>query len=389
MSDKSVMDTEIKMMKHIFFMILVIVVLVLDIAGCSRKSKNAEQQEAVNESVAETPNPEAVIAETPSPEAANAETPNPEELNVLNEPAAKTRMDPMAKVDAINKMMAEAWTEEEARARELEAKKSAEESSAKKSAVPDWKSDDEILASKELSDYAKYAFALDRAVFGCTLEDIKRLEDDDYDKMKPYILWTIFEEQDRDFNCSECAWLRPNCKGSKDDALVKKLIENKADINAYNDKGVTLLFETLSYGGNCFSGGHGNTLLFDKLLELGADITKPNADGTTILMRTESPKTAKKYIKSGGDVNAKNKNGKTALEYQEELLRKMNVFCERNEDDPDYDVNCDEYFYQEALMGVEEDGKTCADHARDDIKGIISLIKKTQKKQDKKTDKAK
>ena len=222
---------------------------------------------------------------------------------------------------------------------------------------------DEFITTPNIPDAAKYAYAIRRAL-GCSVPEnpMDTYSDDD-----------IFEVHYLE-DCEE---------DDRDDKLLKKLIENKSDINAYNANGRTLLSLSLFHAGSDYELG-GETEVFDLLLKSGADITKADADGSTILMRTDFIKTAEKYIAAGGDIHAKNKYGKTALDIQREKLSDM-VHGE------DEDGNHYYYFYEELTMGclneeaieeAENKGKeppeciTYADVIKDNVREIIKRIKK-------------
>ena len=222
-------------------------------------------------------------------------------------------------------------------------------------------SEKELLNSKNVLDIAKYEYGLLRAV-GCTFDQMKEVYFVGEEKnLTPAILNSgipYYEHESRNTY---------HCEHEKADrSLLKKLIkkDGKTIINR-------LLFKYLYEGYDCFGGGSGDSEFFYILLDLGADITQPNEKGTTILMLTDSDDIAKKFIKAGGDVNAKNDKGLTAFQMQNDKLDRMNVICSGSDDE-----ECEEYFYQEGTMGDDDDGKTCADYVRDRIREIISMIER-------------
>ncbi len=221
---------------------------------------------------------------------------------------------------------------------------------------------DDFIATDKIPDAAKYAYAIHRAL-GCPFDETP---------METYRNGRIFDVHDLESCVQE----------DREDELLKRLIDNKADINAYNADGKTLLTLSLFHAGGDYELEH-ETEVFDLLLKYGADITKPNADGSTILMKTDFIKTAEKYIAAGGDIHAKNKDGKTALDLQTQKLDKM-------ENGEEIEGNHFDYFYEEASMRCQNDediekaekkGKkppeciTYADIMKDNVRKIIQLIK--------------
>ena len=189
--------------------------------------------------------------------------------------------------------------------------------------IPGWpQTDAEILKNTDISDFSKYALAIYLAL-GCSFENTPA-ETHEND--------AIFDPHNMEM-----------CEKTKNDTLLKRLNEHKADINAYNAQGKTLLSTSLFRSGGDLQ-FQKETQVFDMLIQYGADITKPNADGSTILMITDFPTTASQYIAAGGDIHAKDKQGKTALEHQKEKLNLMkNGKTFENERFP--------YFHEEGSMG--------------------------------------
>lgn len=113
--------------------------------------------------------------------------------------------------------------------------------------------------------------------------------------------------------------------------LVKKLVAHGADINALVTKHVRGLSRLNTLGATPFfmASRTADVELMETLAELGADATKPNADGSTPLMAAaglgclspgEDPGTPEETLaavmlalKLGGDVNAVDANGDTAM----------------------------------------------------------------------------
>lgn len=229
--------------------------------------------------------------------------------------------------------------------------------------IPGWpQTDDEMVSSPDIPVFSKYALATYRAL-GCPFSDTP--ED-------AHANTSIFDIH-----------MLEDCHQSKDMRLFKQLIAQKADINAYNAEGKTLLSLSLYHAGGDIE-SEKETPFFEFLIQMGADITHPNADGSTLLMETEFIQTAQKYIAAGGDIHAKNKQGKTALELQHEKLKLM-------QEGREFEGNRFPYFHEEASMlcrnqsdmdAAKTDGKdvpkcvTYADVMRDNIRQIIALLEK-------------
>ena len=231
--------------------------------------------------------------------------------------------------------------------------------------IPGWPQTDEaILASTEIPDFSKYALAIHRAL-GCEFSSSPEDAFKDDQLLDPHNNYGY-------------------CNQPKDPHLLQQLVAQKADINAYNKYGCTLLSLSLFHTGSDME-MLSETQFFELLLKNGADITKPDADGSTILMQTEFIETAKLYIAANGDVHIKDKRGITALDYQKGLLRLM---IEGDTIDDDHFP----YFYEEGSMGCNNEdeieaatqaGKqppeciTYADIMKDNIRQIIALIEKS------------
>lgn len=220
-------------------------------------------------------------------------------------------------------------------------------------------SEKEILDSKDVSEFAKGHYAVLRAM-GCSFEEILQIYETDSNGILPADINSGFScDNDGIAFCTEI-----QCDETKaDDSLLKEQIKSqRSNIN-------NLLTWSIPRGFDCFAAGEGDIRFFDVLIKAGVDITKPDDNGVTVLMVTENVAIAKKFIESGGDVNAKSSKNMTALDLQTLKLDMMNMSCEEDEED------CSGYFYQESIMGEEDDGRTCADRVRDDIREIISIIK--------------
>ena len=191
--------------------------------------------------------------------------------------------------------------------------------------------DEEIVSSKTIPDYAKYALAIDRAL-GC---DTLAYDSPEY----------TYNVKEYDFISTSIY----DCTEPKNPNLLNMLIQNKADINAYNAHGRTLLSMTLTGIGN--EEFHENPM-FELLLASGADITKPDADGTTILMKTLFYDTAEKFIAAGGDIHAKDKQGHNALDLQKAIRLEMDGEDIVDEDGHTWHMP---FFWEENTMGCHND----------------------------------
>lgn len=191
--------------------------------------------------------------------------------------------------------------------------------------------DEEIVSSKTIPDYAKYALAIDRAL-GC---DTLAYDSPEY----------TYNVKEYDFISTSIY----DCIEPKNPNLLNMLIQNKADINAYNAHGRTLLSMTLTGIGN--EEFHENPM-FELLLVSGADITKPDADGTTILMKTLFYDTAEKFIAAGGDIHAKDKQGHNALDLQKAIRLEMDGEDIVDEDGHTWHMP---FFWEENTMDCHND----------------------------------
>ena len=327
-------------MKKTIFVTILFSLLCLGLPGCSSR----------------TPKGTPAKEETAAPSAPTAEPQPTPEVQPEQKEADRDA------IELKNKMLVEAVLEEE---QEI----AKDETSPKLSESDDinWPfMKDDFITTTKIPDAAKYAYAIYRAL-GCPFDE---------KPMETYSNGDIFDVH----NMESCE------SDDREDELLKRLIQNKADINAYNANGKTLLSLSLFKAGGDYE-LQSEPEVFDLLLNSGADITKPDADGSTILMKTEFIKTAEKYIAAGGDIHAKNKDGKTALDLQIEKLDKM-------ENGEEIDGDHVDYFYEEGAMGcqneeaiekAEEMGEkppaciTYADIIKDNVRNIIKLIKAKEK----------
>lgn len=78
------------------------------------------------------------------------------------------------------------------------------------------------------------------------------------------------------------------------------------DVNALNEAGFTPL---------TVCNIHDEIQTAKKLIELGADVNAKNKDGSTALMHAQTPEQTQLLLKAGADVNAKDDDGRTVLMY--------------------------------------------------------------------------
>lgn len=92
-----------------------------------------------------------------------------------------------------------------------------------------------------------------------------------------------------------------------DERAVQALVAGGADVNAFDETGMTPLMIAAS---------EGRTAIAKRLVEAGADVTLAGGDGTTALMRAASANRVeiiRLLTARGADVNARNNGGMTAL----------------------------------------------------------------------------
>lgn len=314
-------------MKHYSFSIFILSVFMMSISGTvGCKSKSEQTPELAAAALSEDKATENVKEETPKKEEA------PEAVLEQNSDSDKPSEDTSKTLPALEP-------------------------------APGWpKTNDEVAEAKDISDFSKYAYAIYRAL-GCSLAETPA------DVHANAAIFDVHSLED--------------CSKTRDDSLLKLLVAQKTDIQAYNADGRTLLSLSLYHSGSDYE-LQKETEVFDMLIQSGADITKPNADGSTILMETEFIETAEKYLSAGGDVQAKDKQGKTALDHQKTRLDLM-------VNGKKFEGNTFPYFFEEPSMLCQNEdeiknakaaGKdapkcmTYADIMKDNIRKIIERIEK-------------